>query len=100
MYCWPCGGSPSPRAWGCRKPAHLANMTHASMTPEARQRADISDGLIRLSVGIEDPEDLVEDFFQALEAPARVNGWHTHPLSEPKSFHVEASLDPFVGGLP
>jgi cystathionine gamma-synthase len=80
--------------------AHPASMTHASMTPEARQRAGISDGLIRLSVGIEDVEDLIEDLVQALEAPARVNGWHTHSLSEPKSIHFETRFDPFVGGLP
>jgi cystathionine gamma-synthase len=47
--------------------AHPASMTHASMTPEARAKAGISDGLIRLSVGIEDAEDLVEDLKQALE---------------------------------
>jgi len=46
--------------------AHPASMTHASMTPEARLRAGIGDGLIRLSVGIEDPADLVEDLNQAL----------------------------------
>ena len=48
--------------------AHPASMTHASMTPEARQRAGIRDGLIRLSVGIEDAADLVEDLRQALAA--------------------------------
>jgi cystathionine gamma-synthase len=46
--------------------AHPATMTHASMTPEARLQAGISDGLIRLSVGIEDPADLLEDLRQAL----------------------------------
>jgi len=46
--------------------AHPASMTHASMTPEARKAAGISDGLIRLSVGIEDAEDLLEDLRQAL----------------------------------
>jgi cystathionine gamma-synthase len=46
--------------------AHPASMTHASMTPEARLRAGITDGVIRLSVGIETPEDLVEDLGQAL----------------------------------
>ncbi len=34
-------------------------MSHASMTPEARRRAGISERTIRVSVGIEDPEDLV-----------------------------------------
>jgi cystathionine gamma-synthase len=46
--------------------AHPASMTHASMTPEARRRAGITDAVIRLSVGIEDPEDLVADLSQAL----------------------------------
>ena len=46
--------------------AHPASMTHASMTPEARKRAGISDGLIRLSIGIEAAEDLLEDLDRAL----------------------------------
>jgi cystathionine gamma-synthase len=46
--------------------AHPASMTHASMTPEARQRAGISDDLIRLSIGLEDVEDLRSDLAQAL----------------------------------
>jgi cystathionine gamma-synthase len=46
--------------------AHPASMTHASMTPEARRRAGITDGVIRLSVGIEDPEDLIRDLDEAL----------------------------------
>ena len=41
--------------------AHPATMTHAAMTPEARAKAGISDGLLRLSVGIEACEDLVVD---------------------------------------
>jgi cystathionine gamma-synthase len=46
--------------------SHPASMTHASMTPAARARAGISDGLIRLSVGIEDQVDLLADLKQAL----------------------------------
>jgi cystathionine gamma-synthase len=46
--------------------AHPASMTHASMTPEARRRAGITDGVIRLSIGIEDPADLVADLQAAL----------------------------------
>jgi cystathionine gamma-synthase len=46
--------------------AHPASMTHASMTPEARRRAGITDGVIRLSIGIEDPADLVADLGEAL----------------------------------
>jgi cystathionine beta-lyase len=40
--------------------------SHRKMTPDERMRAGISDGLIRVSVGIEDVEDLLEDFDQAL----------------------------------
>ena len=47
--------------------AHPATMTHAAMTPEARQAAGIVDGLLRLSVGIEHADDLVEDIAAALE---------------------------------
>lgn len=43
-------------------------MSHASMTAEARRKAGISDRTIRVSVGIEDPEDLIADMKQALEA--------------------------------
>ncbi len=50
--------------------SHPASMTHASMTPAARARAGISDGLIRLSVGIEDRRDLIEDLRQALPNPS------------------------------
>ena len=45
---------------------HPPTMTHASVEPEVRRRNGISDGLIRLSVGIEDVEDLVADLDQAL----------------------------------
>src|SRR5271155_866519 len=43
-----------------------AQMTHASMPPEVRERAGITDGLVRLSVGIEDVEDINADLDQAL----------------------------------
>lgn len=46
--------------------AHPASMTHASMTPEARARAGITDSLIRLSIGLEEPDDLVGDLARAL----------------------------------
>jgi cystathionine gamma-lyase len=41
--------------------SHPASMTHASVTPEFRRSLGISDGLIRLSCGVEDVEDLLED---------------------------------------
>jgi cystathionine gamma-synthase len=48
--------------------AHPASMTHAAMDAAARERAGISDTLVRLSVGIEESADLVRDLAQALEA--------------------------------
>ena len=46
---------------------HPAIMTHASVPPEVRRDLGIDDGLVRLSVGIEDVEDLVADLARALE---------------------------------
>jgi cystathionine beta-lyase/cystathionine gamma-synthase len=46
--------------------SHPATMTHSSVPPEVRQRIGITDGLIRISVGIEDVEDLINDLDQAL----------------------------------
>ena len=40
---------------------HPASMTHAALTPEDRAAIGLSDPLLRLSVGVEDPEDLIED---------------------------------------
>ena len=48
--------------------AHPALMTHASMVPEARAVAGITDGLLRLSIGLEHPEDLLADLARALQA--------------------------------
>ena len=45
---------------------HPATHTHDGMTPQERQAAGIYDGLIRLSVGLEDPEDIIVDLEQAL----------------------------------
>jgi cystathionine beta-lyase/cystathionine gamma-synthase len=42
-------------------------MTHASVPAERRQQLGIDDGLIRLSVGIEEAEDLIADLDQALK---------------------------------
>jgi len=47
---------------------HPASMTHAGMSREDRMTAGIDDGLVRYSVGIEDPADLIADLKQALEA--------------------------------
>jgi methionine-gamma-lyase len=45
---------------------HPATITHEHMTAQERAAAGIDDGLIRLSVGLEDPEDVIEDLDQAL----------------------------------
>lgn len=47
--------------------AHPLTMTHAAMDPEARTKAGITDGLLRLSVGLEAEEDLLSDMSQALD---------------------------------
>jgi len=46
---------------------HPASTTHRQMDPAARRAAGIADGLVRISVGIEDIEDIVDDFERALE---------------------------------
>ena len=46
---------------------HPASMTHAAVRPEQREAAGITDGLVRLSVGLENPEDLIADLDQALQ---------------------------------
>ena len=48
--------------------SHPATMTHASVDEAKRQRLGITDGLVRISVGIEDTEDIISDLDQALDA--------------------------------
>ena len=52
---------------------HPASMTHAAVPIEQREAAGITDGLVRLSVGLENPEDLIADLDQALQT-ASVKG--------------------------
>jgi cystathionine beta-lyase len=47
---------------------HPASQTHESFSPELRKKAGIEEGLLRLSIGIEDIEDLLEDLNRALKA--------------------------------
>ncbi|ATR84683.1 methionine gamma-lyase [Pseudomonas sp. HLS-6] len=49
---------------------HPASMTHSSYTPQERAQYGISEGLVRLSVGLEDIDDLLADIAQALKACA------------------------------
>ena len=46
---------------------HPASMTHSPYTPEERAASDISEGMVRLSVGLEDAEDIIADLKQALD---------------------------------
>lgn len=48
--------------------AHPATMSHGAMTKEAREKMGVTDGLIRLSVGIEDKDDLIADLENALKS--------------------------------
>jgi methionine-gamma-lyase len=45
---------------------HPASMTHSKLSKEAKESAGISDGLVRLSIGIEDVEDIIADLDHAL----------------------------------
>ena len=52
---------------------HPATMTHASVEPDVRRSIGISDGLIRLSAGLEDVRDLIEDLEQAFARSTRAS---------------------------
>ncbi|MDK1022395.1 MAG: PLP-dependent transferase, partial [Candidatus Hydrogenedentes bacterium] len=47
---------------------HPASMTHAEVPDDERRARGLSDGLVRLSVGIEDVDDIIADLSQALDA--------------------------------
>jgi len=47
---------------------HPSSMTHASVPPERRAAIGLSDSLVRISAGIEDVQDLIDDLKHALEA--------------------------------
>jgi cystathionine gamma-lyase len=51
--------------------SHPATMTHASVTPDMRLKLGITDGLVRLSVGVEEADDLVADLEQAFDGLPR-----------------------------
>lgn len=50
---------------------HPASMTHGPLTDEERRTSGVTEGLVRVSVGLEDADDLIEDFDQALKKAAR-----------------------------
>jgi len=47
---------------------HPASTTHSGLSPETREEMGVEEGMLRLNVGLEDPEDLIEDFDRALKA--------------------------------
>jgi cystathionine beta-lyase/cystathionine gamma-synthase len=49
-----------------------AATSHSGMSPEDRKRLGITDGLIRVSIGIEATDDLIEDFGEGLEAVRKI----------------------------
>ena len=52
---------------------HPASMTHSTYSPEELKEAGISDSLIRVSVGLENVEDIISDLTQALAKVVTVN---------------------------
>ncbi|MDP9202477.1 MAG: cystathionine gamma-synthase [Gemmatimonadota bacterium] len=68
--------------------AHPATMTHASMDEAARAMAGIDDSLLRLSVGIEDGDDLIADLRVALDAAASIS----EAYADTESGEVEAAV--------
>nr|WP_042444046.1 PLP-dependent transferase [Azospirillum sp. B510] len=61
---------------------HPASMTHATYGAEERARHGIADGLIRLSIGLENLPDIREDILQALDAVTQTRGAVKSPLQE------------------
>ena len=51
---------------------HPASTTHAQMDSETMKNAGLSEDMIRLSVGLEDPGDLIDDFKQALRRTRKI----------------------------
>jgi methionine-gamma-lyase len=47
---------------------HPASMTHAGVDPEDKERFDVNDALVRISIGVEDPDDIIADLTNALDA--------------------------------
>jgi len=79
--------------------AHPATMTHSSMDAESRAAAGISDSLVRLSVGIESPEDLASDLTSALDAVLKSQRTVTRRHSERAAGHSERSEESAVADV-
>ncbi|MCA9272563.1 MAG: aminotransferase class I/II-fold pyridoxal phosphate-dependent enzyme [Phycisphaerales bacterium] len=61
---------------------HPATMTHADVPRAQRKRFGLTDGLVRLSVGLEDPSDIIADLAKAIEAGLAVSGAVNGPVGE------------------
>jgi len=63
---------------------HPANMTHKSIPAEKRRNAGVADSLIRLSAGLEEVDDLINDLEHAFEAVKSLKANHYNLVSENK----------------
>jgi methionine-gamma-lyase len=73
---------------------HPASMTHSTYSPEERAKHGISEGLIRLSVGLEDVSDIIQDLEQALNEntkPTLISS--ARPLQHPQECSMRQQLD-------
>jgi len=71
--------------------SYPATMSHASVPPGERMTRGITDRLMRLSVGLEDPEDLIRDFEQALRTAAKDSSKHRPGERKAKGAHKRRS---------
>jgi cystathionine beta-lyase/cystathionine gamma-synthase len=69
---------------------HPATMTHADVPPEQRKAAGITDGLIRLSVGLENPKDILADLARAIDAATRATDLQAVELPSPSTTNSQA----------
>jgi hypothetical protein len=77
--------------------SHPAMMTHASVPPERRAALGITDGLVRVSVGIEDVDDLKDDLAQALVA-ARLLEALVHQVAHVRPRDLAVHVERVDGG--
>jgi methionine-gamma-lyase len=63
---------------------HPASMTHSTYTAEERRAHGISDGLVRVSAGLEDTDDLIADIAQALDAAGKQAAAPAPPPARPE----------------
>jgi cystathionine beta-lyase/cystathionine gamma-synthase len=71
---------------------HPARMTHASIPAEARRALGLSDTLVRLSPGVEHPDDLVEDLIEGLDAVSVVPSLHSSTARRTEECRVIGTL--------